>query len=101
MLTRIYIDNFRCLVNFELRLDRLNLLLGDNGTGKTTVFDVLRRIQQFVTASAKVSSVFPAQDLTRWQSGRRQRFALNLQIEQVCYTYSLAVENDEERGRWA
>ncbi|OHB75002.1 MAG: hypothetical protein A2Z25_13510 [Planctomycetes bacterium RBG_16_55_9] len=99
MLTRIYIDNFRCLVNFELRLDRLNLLLGDNGTGKTTVFDVLRRIQQFVTASAKVSSVFPAQDLTRWQSGRRQRFELNLQIEQSVYTYSLAVEHDEELRR--
>jgi predicted ATPase len=37
MLKRIYVDNFRCLVNFELKLDRVNLLLGRNGTGKTTV----------------------------------------------------------------
>lgn len=99
MLTRIYIDNFRCLVNFELRLDRLNLLLGDNGTGKTTVFEVLRGLQQFVTAGAKVHSVFPARDLTRWQSSRRQRFELNLQIERAVYTYSLVVEHDEELRR--
>lgn len=99
MLNRVYIDNFRCLVNFELRLDRLNLLLGDNGTGKTTIFDVLRRIQQFVTGSAKVNSVFTAQDLTRWQSGRRQRFELNLRTEEGVYTYSLVIEHDEDLRR--
>jgi len=44
MLKRLYVDNFRCLVNFELRLDRVNLLLGENGTGKTSVFDVLYRL---------------------------------------------------------
>lgn len=93
MLTRIYIDNFRCLVNFELRLDRLNLLLGDNGTGKTTVFDVLERIQRFVTGSARVNTVFPARDLTRWQSSEQQRFELGLQIDQATYTYSLVVEH--------
>jgi predicted ATPase len=99
MLTRVYIDNFRCLVNFELRLDRLNLLLGENGTGKTTVFDVLRRLQRFVTGSAKVDTVFPAQDLTRWQSSRQQRLELDLQIGQRAYTYSLVVEHDEDLRR--
>lgn len=99
MLTRIYIDNFRCLVNFELRLDRLNLLLGGNGTGKTTVFDVLHRLQWFVTDKARVSTVFPAQDLTRWQTSERQRFELDLQIEQRYYTYLLVVEHAEDRRR--
>ena len=99
MLTRIYIDNFRCLVNFELRLDRLNLLLGDNGAGKTTVFDVLQRLQRFVTGSARVSSVFPARDLTRWQSSGQQRFELELQIDQATYTYSLTVEHAADLRR--
>ena len=31
MLTRLYVDNFRCLVNFELKFNRMNLLLGENG----------------------------------------------------------------------
>ena len=30
MIRRIYADNFRCLVNFELELDELNVLLGAN-----------------------------------------------------------------------
>ena len=46
MLTRLYADNFRCLTNFELRLDETNVLLGPNGTGKTSVLDALRRMQQ-------------------------------------------------------
>ncbi|MDZ8239746.1 MAG: hypothetical protein RMZ69_21780 [Nostoc sp. ChiQUE01a] len=30
---RIYIDNFRGLVNFEMNFDSINLFLGGNGTG--------------------------------------------------------------------
>ena len=66
MLKRLYVDNFRCLVNFELKLDRVNLLLGGNGTGKSTVFDVLSRLQQFLAGNAKVPGAFPSGDLTRW-----------------------------------
>ncbi len=50
MLKRIYIDNFRCLVNFELSVDSINLFLGPNGAGKSAVFDVLRAMQTFVTS---------------------------------------------------
>lgn len=99
MLTRIYAHNFRCLVSFELRLDRLNLLLGGNGTGKTTIFDVLQRLQRFVTRGARVSSVFPAVDLTRGQSSGQQRFELDLQIDETAYTYSLVVEHAEDLRR--
>jgi len=65
MLTRIHVDNFRCLVNFDLKLDRLNLLLGENGSGKSTVFHVLRRLQDFLSGEVNVDSVFPSADLTR------------------------------------
>ena len=40
MLKRIYIDNFRCFVNFELNLEKVSLLLGPNGSGKTSIFNV-------------------------------------------------------------
>src|SRR5204863_4796524 len=80
MLKRLYADNYRCLVNFELKLDRVNLLLGENGTGKTTVFEVLYRLQQFVAGNAKVLAVFPSSELTRPQTNSNQRFELELQI---------------------
>ena len=57
MLKRIYIDNFRCLVDFDLSLDEINLFLGPNGSGKSTVFDVLRKIQAFISGGT-LSDIF-------------------------------------------
>lgn len=76
MLYQIYADNFRSLVNFGLQLDRINLLMGPNGTGKSTVFDVLRRIQAFVAGDLKAHEAFPARDLTRWMNRNIQEFRL-------------------------
>ncbi len=58
MLKRIHIDNFRCLVNFELNFDSINLFLGGNGSGKSTVFEVLRKLQSFILGDAKLEAIF-------------------------------------------
>ncbi|MEM7557369.1 MAG: AAA family ATPase, partial [Cyanobacteria bacterium P01_A01_bin.84] len=76
MLKRIYVNNFRCLVNFELNFDNLNLILGYNGSGKSTLFDVIRKLQQFIVNDLKVEEVFQHSDLTRWQSSDTQYFEL-------------------------
>lgn len=99
MLKRIYIDNFRCLVNFELRFDAINLLLGANGSGKTSVFDVLRRLQEFIIGDARVHDVFPTADLTRWQMGKQQRFELEIAAGGDSYAYSLIIDHDVDRRR--
>ena len=77
----------------------MNLLLGENGTGKTTVFEVLYRLQQFLAGNAKVFNVFPSTELTRWQSSPTQRFELDLSVEGKQYAYSLAIEHDEDRRK--
>jgi len=64
MLKRIYINNFRCLVNFELTLGTMNLFLGANGTGKTTVFEVLLKLQQLIVEDNKINTLFKASALT-------------------------------------
>ena len=48
MLKRIYIDNFRCFVNFEYKPERKQLLLGANGSGKSSLLDAIRAVQGFV-----------------------------------------------------
>ncbi len=95
MLTRFYADNFRCLVNFELKLDRLNLLMGPNGSGKTSVFEVLRRLQQFMAGDCKIQQAFPARELTRWQARARQRFELDLRVGGNLLNYALTVEHED------
>lgn len=99
MLTRIYADNFRCLVNFELKLDRLTLLMGPNGSGKTSVFEVLRRLQQFMAGDGKIQQAFPARDLTRWQARTEQRFELDLQVGDDLLNYVLSVEHQDGGGK--
>lgn len=99
MLKRIYIDNFRCLVNFELKFDPINLLLGTNGTGKTSVFDVLRRLQDFIIGDARVQDVFPNSELTRWQSRKLQRFEFEISAKSDVYVYVLVIEHDSGMRR--
>jgi predicted ATPase len=98
MLTRLHVDNFRCLVNFDLKLDRLNLLLGENGGGKTTVFEVLRRLQRFLGGEVNVDITFPIIDLTRWQVLNVQRFEVTLQVDEDSYVYALSIQHDYERN---
>ena len=98
MLTRFYADNFRCLTNFELRLDETNVLLGPNGTGKTSVLDALRRIQRFVARGASLEDAFPAHDLTLFQRRDEQCFELDLDLDEGPYHYALRITHDRREG---
>jgi energy-coupling factor transporter ATP-binding protein EcfA2 len=92
MLKRIYIDNFRCLVNFELDFDAINLFLGANGSGKSTVFEVLQKIQALVSGDSKVEGIFKPADFTRWQNLQIQHFKLEILGNDGCYTYQLEID---------
>lgn len=97
MLKRIYIDNFRCLVNFELNIGEINLFLGANGSGKSTVFEVLQKIQAFVGGGNK-ANIFKSTDLTRWQTLQIQRFELEILGNGGCYKYELGIGFDREKS---
>jgi len=90
MLKRIYIDNFRCLVNFELNVGAINLFLGANGSGKSTVFEVLQKIQAFVGGDS-TEKIFKSTDCTRWQTLQTQRFELEILGNGGCYKYELGI----------
>ena len=99
MLKRIYIDNFRCLVNFELNVDAINLLLGSNGSGKSTVFEVLQKIQAFVSGDSKVEGIFKSADCTRWQTSQVQRFELEILGNGGSYKYELGIGHNRDKCR--
>ena len=69
MIKRLYVDNYRSLVNFELPLQELTLLMGPNGVGKTSVLDVMFALRQLLAGVAKVTDAeSSASTLTRWQT---------------------------------
>jgi predicted ATPase len=101
MIRRLYIDNFKCLVNFELNLQDLTLLVGPNGVGKTSVFDVVFALRQLLAGTAKVTDLgaFPTSTLTRWQKRNMQVFELDAVLEGIDYRYRLEVEHDPTNRR--
>ena len=99
MLKKLYVDNFRCLTNLELELDETNVFLGANGTGKTSVLGVLRKIQDLIVRGRRVDEVFPLRDLSLGQSRNTQGFAIETCIERQTYRYELTVEHDHSHDR--
>lgn len=57
MLTRLYADNFRCLVNFEFRPQPVQLLMGRNATGKSSVLDLLTLVRAFVEGEGRTEEL--------------------------------------------
>jgi energy-coupling factor transporter ATP-binding protein EcfA2 len=96
MLKRIFADNFRALVNFEFRPGRLSLLLGGNGTGKTSVFDVLGKLRDLIVLGSPASDLF-SYTRTRWDTRNVQRFELEIESVGGIYRYALEIEHPAER----
>ena len=93
MLQRVYIDNFRCFVNFELSLAQQQLILGLNGTGKSTLLDALRHLKQLIAGDALPDVLFPYRSRTRWQSSPQQTFELHVMLEDSSYRFRLELES--------
>ncbi len=94
MMTRLYVDNFRCLVNFELKLDRMNLLLGRTAVGRPTVFsEQLRKLQLFIGGDSRLQTAFPAREPCRWQKSLDQRSELEMKLPEGEMRYMLALEH--------
>ena len=97
MLKRIYVNNYKCLLNFELRFQELTLLIGQNGAGKTAVFDVLYALRRLLEGRARVTDrdVFPFSTLTRWQEREIQNYQIDVGLEGAQFAYCLEIEHDK------
>lgn len=99
MLKRVYIDNFRTLVNFDLPLGGLTLLIGPNGSGKTTVFETIHAVRAFLCAEKTSTDLFPTGTLTRWETRDTQTFELTLGEPIGEFVYHLEIQHDRARQR--
>jgi predicted ATPase len=89
MLKRIYIDNFRCFVNFEYRPQRKQLLLGANGSGKSSLLEVIRLLKVFLQGR---DIPFTQSSRTRWQDLPSQVFEIEALVEgKFLYVYRVEI----------
>jgi predicted ATPase len=95
MLTRLYATNYRCLVNFEFKPNAKQLIIGRNGTGKSTVFDVLAMLRDFAVRGQPCQDSLGGKTRTGWQDVAEQTFELDVRGNGGDYRYALIV--DESR----
>ena len=98
-LKRIYIDNYKCMSNFELRFDDLSLLLGPNGSGKSTVFEIAHNLCRFIGGDGRVLDFFPAETLTRWNTSVEQTFRLEAGEGDSLFSYALTLKHSREQNK--
>ena len=95
MLKRLYVHNYKCLVNFEINFDKdISLFLGANGSGKSTVFEVLTKLRRMIVGEEKVENIFDSRDSPRWLNlenleDTEVRFELDVEIKDRTFRYLL------------
>ena len=97
MLKRLYIHNFKSLQNFELDLSDLHstLLLGKNGTGKTTIFDAIEIFQKIGRGVTPLDDLFKASSFHFSNIHLPIELALELELNKKSYHYKLIIEFPE------
>ncbi len=100
MITRLYVNNFRCLVAFEAKFDSFGVICGPNGAGKSSVFDVLELIRDLGTGKAILGSEGPYDikqlEFTNWLDSTTQEFELSIQAEGHQFEYLIHIEQKHE-----
>lgn len=91
---RIYFHNYRCFENFELALAGLPsaLLIGKNGTGKTTVGHALEILQRIARGTNRVGELVTPTDSAQNRSTAPIRFEIEVKLTGATYHYTVAVE---------
>jgi predicted ATPase len=106
MLKKLSVKNYKCFENFEFTFEedsRSILLLGKNGSGKTTFADVLEVFQRIARGEVRIGRLVPWNpDGRRGEQGdyywfatganRPVEFALSVQIEQDEFRYAFSLE---------
>jgi predicted ATPase len=99
MLARLYTTNYRCLVNFEFKPTRKQLIVGRNGVGKTSVFDVLAMLRDFAVRGLPCEGLLMGKTLTRWQQVSEQQFEVDVMGNGGTYRYTLVVDEIGQPSR--
>lgn len=95
MLDRISIENFKSIKTLDLKLDRLNLLIGSNGVGKSNFLSFFKLVQNiYEQRLEKYSMQVGAENLLHYGSKTSDYISGNLHFGLNGYEFSL-LPNDK------
>ncbi len=88
MIERIYIHNYKGFVNFEMKCGPFVFLMGGNGSGKSSLLDVLHRLVSLMR-DGDLATAFPSDTRFRFGDFPLQQFELGVRLRGVLYRYRL------------
>jgi ABC-type cobalamin/Fe3+-siderophores transport system ATPase subunit len=94
MIERLYVHNFRCLENFTLDLAGHSsaLLIGKNGSGKSTVLRCLEVFQSICRGSSRVGKLILPSDFTQFRTDQPIRFHVDLVLAGKRFKYGISFD---------
>jgi predicted ATPase len=98
MLTRLFVDNYKSLVDFEFRPTKLCVLVGENGSGKTNIGSVLHALTRLIVEGHAADDAFPSRELCRWSKSDLQTIELDVLGAAGEYRYELQLRHDRASG---
>ena len=104
MIRRLYIDNYKCFSNFELRLDKLpcSMIIGANGSGKSTIAEVLSCLSAIGRGVSDINGILPKYAKSALKTAQDSGI-ITLEIEvgdaNRVWVYSIGVKPDGDRYR--
>ncbi|MDP3151830.1 MAG: AAA family ATPase [Archangium sp.] len=98
MLTRLYVDNYKTLVDFEFKPTKLCVLVGENGSGKTNIGSVLHALTRLIVEGHSAEDAFPSRNLCRWSNSDVQTVKVDVRGMMGEFRYELRLRHDKSVG---
>ncbi len=96
MITRLYANNFRCLVAFKAQFESFGVLCGPNGAGKSSVFDALALVRNLATGDCFLGGEgerdITLLEFTNWLESKVQEFELSVKSGGHEFEYLIHIE---------
>ncbi len=93
MLRRIYVNNYRSLVNFDFAPTSANLLWGANGSGKSAFFEVIEGLRRLLIDREEVLGPFAASTFCRFVTDNLMQIQIEAEHDGLV-EYTLHLERE-------
>ncbi|GHV23826.1 hypothetical protein FACS189494_12050 [Spirochaetia bacterium] len=104
MITRLYVNNYRSLVAFEMRFDSMSVFCGANGSGKSSMFDAIQFVCALATGACFLGGLPDTRgrtvshlEFTNWMQSNTQEFELDILSNNHQFRYLIRPEQSEHR----
>ncbi len=94
MIDRLHVHNFRCFENFTLDLAGCPsaVMIGKNGTGKSTLLDCLRLFQRLCRGCNRARNLLSPEDFAQHRTDRPMRFEVEVTLSGRRLQYAISFE---------